>query len=51
MSSKYAGEESRLEPLGETGSRFTLAAGLFALLSAIGLGIWLFGGHVAHLGN
>ena len=54
MSSKYAGGETRLEPLGETGSRFYLAAGVFALLSAVGIGIWLLeltGGHVANLGN
>ncbi|AOW79822.1 polysulfide reductase NrfD [Halodesulfurarchaeum formicicum] len=54
MSSKYAGGESRLEPLGETGSRFSLAVAVFALLSAVSIGIWLFevtGGHIAHLGN
>ena len=54
MSSKYAGDEPYLEPLGETGSRFSLAAGVFALLSAVGIGIWLLevnSGHIAHLGN
>ena len=54
MSSKYAGEERSLEPLGDTGSRFYLAAGVFALLSAVGIGLWLLevtGGHVANLGN
>lgn len=53
MSSKYT-DGSGLEPLGETGSRFTVAAAVFALLGAVSVGIWLLGvtgGHVANLGN
>lgn len=53
MSSKYT-DGPGLEPLGETGSRFYVAAAIFALLGAISVAIWLLevtGGHIANLGN
>lgn len=54
MSSTFSGDEHALEPLAETGSRFTIVAGVLAVLSAIGIALWLVevtGGHIANLGN